>query len=262
MDFYWLYDLPSWQLYVVICGSTVFISLIGSLLVRGRIERRLGLDESQNDVIGQFLGFTGIFYGIMLGLVAVGAWDSFKETGDKVASEAATIEAFYRDVSYLPSPTSTRLQRHTADYTRFVIDQAWGLQRQGIVPGGGDIFMNKISGELYGFVPQTSQEQIVFAEALAQFNKVLTAANLRLQAVSDSLPSSLWAVILLGTILNIVLTWLLVIKNKWLDITVNLVVSLLLGSFLFFIVAMDNPFRGELSVSADPYEQIYQNLMR
>jgi hypothetical protein len=262
MDFYWLYDLQTWQLFVIVCGTTVAISLLGSILIRGRAEKRLGLSEESNDIIGHFLGFTSIFYGLMLGLVAVGAWESFKDVETKVATEAATLSTFYQDVSYLPEPSRSMLQTSVRNYTRFVIDHAWGLQQEGIAPSGGTLLSGKIADILYSVQIVTAADEIKFAEALKQFDELEKARRLRLLSVQDGLPESLWVIILLGTFLNITLTWLLVIKNKWLDITVNLMVSLLLGSFLFFVVAMDNPFRGKLSVSAEPYEQVYRSLMK
>jgi hypothetical protein len=121
---------------------------------------------------------------------------------------------------------------------------------------------NKIADVLFEVEPITKAEEVKLAEALRQFAELEKAQRLRLQSVTDGLPSSLWFVIVLGSFLNIVLTWMLVIKNRLLDIFINLIVSLLMGSLLFFVVAMDNPFRGRLSVGSGPYEQVYQSLMR
>jgi Protein of unknown function (DUF4239) len=262
MNLYWLYDLSTPALFAVICGTVVLFSLGGCLLVRNRFDRWFGLTESDNDVIGHFLSFTGIFYGITLGLIAVGVWDSFNQTQDKVNAEAASIGALYRDVGQMPEPHRTRLVATVRGYTEFIVDTAWGLQQQGIVPGGGNIRTTNIANELYAVKPADVREQVMLAETLSQFNQMLVARNLRLQAINEGLPGSMWFVIVLGTVLNIILTWLLVIKNPRLDLAVNLIVSLLLGSVLFFIVAMDNPFRGRLSVSSAPYEQLLATVMR
>jgi Protein of unknown function (DUF4239) len=262
MDFYWLYNLSNPMLFVAICGTVVVFSVGGCLLFRNRFDKWFGLQESDNDVVGHFLSFTGIFYGITLGLIAVGVWDSFSQTQDKVNAEAAAIGALYRDVSHLPEPHRTRLVKSVQAYTAFIVDHGWGLQQQGIVPGGGNIKTAKIAVELYAVQPVDVRQQVILAETLSQFNAMLVASNLRLQGVNDGLPASMWFVIILGTVLNIVLTWLLVIKNPRLDISVNLIVSLLLGSVLFFVVAMDNPFRGRLSVSSTPYEQLLTTVMR
>jgi Protein of unknown function (DUF4239) len=262
MDFYWLYNFSNPALFAVICGTVVAFSLGGCLLFRNRFDRWFGIKESDNDVIGQFLSFTGIFYGITLGLIAVGVWDSFNQTQDKINAEAASIGALYRDVGQLPEPNRTRLLKNVRSYTEFIVDHEWGLQQQGIVPGGGNIKTTTIADSLYAVQPVDIRQQVILAETLSQFNAMLVARNLRLQGINDGLPPSMWFVIIIGTVLNIILTWLLVIKNPRLDIGVNLIVSLLLGSVLFFIVAMDNPFRGNLSVSSGPYAQLLVGLMR
>jgi Protein of unknown function (DUF4239) len=262
MDFYWLYNFSNPVLFIIICGTVVAFSVGGCLLFRNRFDKWFGLQESDNEIVGHFLSFTGIFYGITLGLIAVGVWDSFNSAQDKVNAEAAAIGAFYRDVSQLPEPNRSRLVKSVREYTEFIVGTAWGLQQQGIVPGGGNIKTTKIANDLYAVVPVDARQEIILSETLSQFNRMLVARNLRLQGVNDGLPPSMWFVILLGTVLNIILTWLLVIKNPRLDIGVNLIVSLLLGSVLFFIVAMDNPFRGSLSVSSGPYAQLLVGLMR
>jgi hypothetical protein len=38
--------------------------------------------------------------------------------------------------------------------------------------------------------------------------------------------------------------------------------SALLGLLIFLLGAMDNPFRGEISVSAEPFELVYQRRMQ
>jgi len=38
--------------------------------------------------------------------------------------------------------------------------------------------------------------------------------------------------------------------------------SLFLGMMIFLIAAMDHPFRGEVSVSPDAFQSIYNSLMR
>jgi len=34
-----------------------------------------------------------------------------------------------------------------------------------------------------------------------------------------------------------------------------------LGTMIFLIAAMDNPFRGEVSVSAEPFEALYKHMV-
>jgi Protein of unknown function (DUF4239) len=262
MDLYWLYDIESWQLFLVIGGGTAAFSILGCLFFRDRTDRWLSLQDGDNETVGQFLAFTGVFFGITLGLIAVTAWENYTSAQDKVGMEGAALAAFYRDISHLDEPVRTRLRNETRRLAKQTVNHDWGLQAQGIVPTGGGLMIANISDILFNYQSPNPSQAMVQAEAMRQFNVLVERRSLRLQSVTDGLPSTLWFVLVLGAIINILLTWLFVIKNRKLDVIINLLVGLLLGSVLFFIVAMDNPYRGKLSVDVDPIEDVLRSVMR
>jgi hypothetical protein len=261
MSFYWLYDIPNWALFVVVIGTLMAISLTGVMVLRQRFDRMLGLSEATNDLVGYFLSFTGAFYGIMLGLVAVGAWETFNSANDAVDREASAMAALYHDVMQLPAPSDGRGQILLREYAVQVITTEWPQQRQGIVPSAGQRPLTELGIEI-GLTPiNTPNAQLLLAESLGQYNKLLEARRARLQTIDEGLPPSLWIVIILGALINVSMTWLLSINNPQLDLTVNILMALTLGSVLAFIIAMDNPYRGELSVSADSISDVYTGVM-
>ncbi len=261
MDFFWLYDLPTWALFALVIGTVSAIAVSGCLFLRQRFDILLGLSKETNELVGHFLSFTGVFYGIVLGLVAVGAWDTYNEASSRAEAEAARVAAFYRDVSQLPDPYRTELQFEVRNYTSAVIKREWPDQREGKAPSAGDRYMTKIATKLFAVPATTPNIQIIVAEAGRQFNDVVEARRARIQSVDSAIPASLWYVIIAGTLIIIIMTWMLSIENKRLDVVVNLLMAMLMGSVLSFIIAMDNPFRGELSVSSEPFQLIYDRLM-
>ena len=122
--------------------------------------------------------------------------------------------------------------------------------------------MDKFQIEFSNYIPETKKDEIIYSKSLAQYNEFIEKRTLRLNAITASLPSTIWLVLFLGALVNIVLTWLLVIKNKKLDILINILSGLLLGSLIFLIAAMDNPFRGEYCVSADSFQLLLDGLMK
>jgi Protein of unknown function (DUF4239) len=258
---YWLYDLPSWALFLFVISVTCLVSLLGCLVFRGQFDRWLGLDSESNDVVANFLAFTGVFYGIVLGLVAVGAWETYNDATGRAEREASALAAFYRDVTQLPDPYRTELQGITRTYTWEVINKEWRDQQVGMPPQTGDDTIKKLASRLFAVPATTANIQITLTQAVAQFNVVVEARRARIQSVNGALPASLWWVIIAGTLINIAMTWLLNIKNRHLDIVVNMLMALLMGTVLAFVVAMDNPFRGEISVTPESYQLIYDRLM-
>jgi hypothetical protein len=261
VDFYWLYDLETWQLFVVVISAVIAFALIGARGLRGRVERKMGLDTESNDIVGYFLSFTGAFYGIMLGLVAVGAWETFNDANDAAIGEAAVVAALYRDVTNLPAPHDGRAQAYLKSYAWDVINLEWPEQQQGKPPYSAQRVMDKLAAEISLVDPKSPREEVAMAEAIRQLNNMLEARRFRIEAADERLPSILWTVIIVGGLMNLVITWLLVVKSTALDLIINLLVASMLGAVLAFIIAMDNPFRGELSVSAQSMENVYEDVM-
>ncbi len=261
VNLFWLYDIPTWALFALIMTALTAFSLAGCLVFRKLLDGWLGLSADTNDIVGYFLSFTGAFYGIMLGLVAVGAWETFKDANGAVEQEASVAAALYRDVMHLPFPHDGRGQSLMRTYVEKVIVDEWPIQRAGGVPKSGDDLINELGAEISLAAIKFPAQNILTAEALSQYNKLLEARRNRIQSAQNALPASLWYVIVGGAFLNIFMTWLLWISNERLDLTINLIMAALLGSVLAFIIAMDNPYRGELSVSPDALRDVYRSVM-
>jgi hypothetical protein len=53
-----------------------------------------------------------------------------------------------------------------------------------------------------------------------------------------------------------------VIENRRFDLLINTLSGILLGALIFWIAAMDNPFRGEYSVSSEAFELLLKGVMK
>jgi Protein of unknown function (DUF4239) len=262
MSFYWVYDLPNWLFFLMTIVAFISFALLGAFLFSSKLEKKLGLTAEHNNIVAIFLGMSGVFYGITLGLIAVGTFENFNNTEDKVTNESSSLAALYRDVTILEKPEKQIMSSTLKRYTQYVVNDAWPLQRKGIVPKGGTKIIDTFQMQLSRYTPETDKDKIIYAEVFDQFNVLVEKRRLRLNAVNSSLPSTIWLILFLGAFVNIVLTWLLVIKNKKLDIVINILSASLLGSLIFLIAAMDNPFRGEYSVSADSFQLLLDGLMK
>src|SRR6516165_6628716 len=99
-----LYDLPTWLFAILTIAAAVAIGLAGFYATRNWVRGVHGDELSHSDIVGFFLGTIGLFYGITLGLVAVGTWQTYSNVDTQVDQEAATLAALYRDVSNFPEP--------------------------------------------------------------------------------------------------------------------------------------------------------------
>jgi hypothetical protein len=103
-------------------------------------------------------------------------------------------------------------------------------------------------------------QQIVHAETIHQLNMFTEARRARLQAVNTGIPAILWTVVILGAGVAIFLMWMLDMKLIP-HFILSGVVSFYLATLIALVAAMDYPFRGEVSVGADPYQMVLDTVM-
>src|SRR5436190_12996603 len=127
----WLYEIRPLYAGLVLVVFIEMISMVGLLLTRRVIIPRLHYHDGANDAVSGTVQAIGVFYGITVGLIAVGVWNTYSNASDLVSKEATSIAALYRDVSGYPSPVRDGLQSKLREYTVFVIDQAWPAQKLG-----------------------------------------------------------------------------------------------------------------------------------
>lgn len=260
MNLYWVYDLPNWIFGTLTIGAFVAFAMVG-YGISSRLMLRLFGKHPHNDVVSFYLATVGVFYGITLGLIAVGTYETFSDVDKSVSEEAASTAAIYRDVSSYPDPVRQELRSKVESYVHYVIDEEWPMQRQGIVSSAGGAEIDKLQKALDEFNPTNQREAVVHAEALRQFNRLVELRGQRQQSVTSGLPATMYAVIIIGAVLNMMVSWLFVVENRKLHGILNVLMAALLGLLVFLIAAMDNPFRGEFSVGPDAFENVRDHLM-
>ncbi|MBX3357410.1 MAG: DUF4239 domain-containing protein [Phycisphaeraceae bacterium] len=261
MSLMWLFNLPTWLFCIGTMGVSVAFSVGGLIASRPLVHRWLGESHASNEMVSYFLSAIGVFYGITLGLIAVGVWETYSSVGDAASREAASIAALYRDVSALSEPHSTELRESLRSYTRHVIDDAWPMQRRGEIPHGGTVHISAFSNSLTNFEPGSIREQTVQAEAFRQLNNLIELRRRRVEAEFAGMPLMLWMVVLIGAVLNVVTTWLFVVPRLGLHIALVAIMSALIGLLIYMMAAMDHPYLGDMSITSEAYEIVYNDLM-
>jgi hypothetical protein len=102
--FYWIYDLSTETLAVLMTVVFVGFSWLGAIVVRPILRILVRSAAGTNDVVGYILSCFCVFYGLLLGLIAVAAYQNYAEVDAAVQSEAALLESLYDDVSTYPEP--------------------------------------------------------------------------------------------------------------------------------------------------------------
>lgn len=258
---YKIYDLPTWMFGVLTLVLFAMGACGGLVLTRAWIRTHLRLASDTNDAVNAYVAGVGVFYGLLLGLVAVATWQNYDAASSLISKEAAGIGILYRDVSSYPEPLKGELQRHLRNYVTDVIDNDWPAQQHGRVLTGGTHLLFEFQTRLMSFEPAPGGQTILHAETFRAFNNLVETRRIRLDAVMSGLPAVLWVVVLLGAVLSVFLTYFFHIEDQKLHLILTGTLGIFIGLMVFLTAAVDNPFRGQVSVSSDAYRLILEGLI-
>ena len=259
----WFYQIHPLYAGLLLVAVIEIVAMIGLFLTRRLILPRFHYHEGTNDAVSGTVQAIGVFYGITVGLIAVGVWNTHSSASDLVSKEASAIGALYRDVNGYPDPVRTELKSKLREYTVFVIDKAWPAQRSGDehrVESGVRI-MDEFQDKLYAFQPANPGQVALHSETLTAYNNLIEYRRLRIDAVDSSLSATMWAVIWVGAIISIGVAYFYNIPDARLHFILVALMGGFLAMVLFMITVNDRPFFGHVSVSSEPYKLILDRLI-
>lgn len=258
---FWLVSLPSVVLFLLLIAVAIVVAVGGLFLTRPIAHRLQKHSADETEFVGAFIQGTGALYGILLGLVAVAAWNDYKAAEDLASHEAAAMGAFYADVSGLKDPARDELKALTRDYVAYTIDVAWPAQRIGQNAPLSNAYMRTIRRVLHAYEPATAGQANLHAEALRKMNELIELRRKRVETIYAALPNEVWAMVLIGALATLALTWLLPKESIGLHVCLEVLLAIFLGISFFVIVAFDRPLIGTTSVDAAPYVLIRDRII-
>ncbi len=147
-------------------------------------------------------------------------------------------------------------------YTDQVIHEAWPQLRRGQIPQQGVEWMDRLQAQLFAYEPVTEAQKSLHAGTLGAFNQLVQQRRQRLDIARAELPIVLWWVLLPGALGCIALCLFFHVKNVQFQIILIAGLAAFLAMVLFVIFALDRPLSGDMAVSADSYQLVYDHYMK
>ena len=260
--FEWVFDLPMLMSGLGIVSVLVLFSVIGLHLTRRHLLSRMRIDRGDGDFGTGMVQAVITIYGLILALTAINVWQTYNRVSDTLSQEAASLGTLYRNVSGYPEPARSQLQGELRDYVNYLSHDIWPLQRRGQFPIGGIQRIDDFEKRLVSFEPVTEGQKILHNETLREFDEMLLFRRKRLDSVLTTLPSVVWAVVIIGAVLGITSSFFFKTHDERYHQTLVILLAALVGLVIFIIVELDRPFRGDLGLRSDSYQLIYDQLMK
>jgi hypothetical protein len=260
--FDFIFDFPLVITGLVIVGLLCLFAIAGLCIIRRYVLPRLHIESEDGHLIATMVHSVMVFYGLAVALLAVNVFETYADVSKIVSGEATTIAMLYRDVSSYPEPNRNQMQNQLRNYMEYTINKAWPLQHRGQMPDGGVELTNRFQSTLTAFEPATEGQKLLHEETLRAYNQMIEARRLRLDAVKTALPGIMWMVIILGAFIGLTSTFFFKVKDRRLHAILVMLLAIFVGLIVFMIFAFDRPFRGDLGISSEPYQLIYDQLMK
>jgi len=254
----WLYALPNWLFGVLIISAWVTLGVGGHALCHRFV--RKPFHDTEKEVAIALLAVVATINSLLLAFSAVSVWEAFVNAQKAVSAESDTIGELASDLAVFNTDASHQARDQLKDYIHAVIEHEWPAMRKGEddLPTW-DAFDNlfRAVGKLR---PGTPSETVLMPEIWARTNELIKFRRSRLAASHGEVPGTLWVVVLIGTMLTVMPTFVLP-RTRFNRGAIG-VLSVSMGLVFFFVGAMDRPFLGEESIGTLAFESSLNSIAR
>lgn len=208
-------------------------------------------------MVGLSYALCGGIYAVVLAFVAVGTYESMDKSTAIASEEANSLGGLAFDSPGLPRELSERVREDVYKYIDIVTkkewpsQQAYRMEESNYEEGWGQA--RRLSSDLADFEPSTQGQATVKAEMMHVVNDLFSARRARLLAASAHLPDAVWQMLTFGLVLVAVYVYLFGPHNYKIHMAVTALTMVSIGLVFTLIIALDYPFRGELSVDDNAY---------
>jgi hypothetical protein len=253
----WIYNNPIWLWGTVLVALFTGVSCLALFIVHRLVH--VNVRRAHNDLAGFTIAVIGVLYAVLLAFIAIATWESFSKASEIVEAESDFAGGIYLDTQGLPQAKGQPIRDAAARYVSVVINEEWPIQRAGKIPDQGWKPLREIDTAIATIQPQNLGEAVIEAELLKAWNELYQTRSSRLSQVQGHVPDVVWWIIFFGAAITTGYTFFFGYQNFGMHMAMTATLAATLALVVVLIIALDWPFRGDISVSAEPFVMTQQS---
>jgi hypothetical protein len=254
----WLYNHPSWEVGGLIVVLSVLASWAGLYLFDRYVH--VSIRSRHNDVAGFIIAIIGVIYAVLLAFIAVAAWQSYDQANQVVQQEANLAGNLYRDSAAIEEPARSEMRQALAEYVDQVITQEWPAQQAGKVDTRAWKPVERLHAAITSIDAKTLSQSVIQAELLRTLNELYSARRIRLLAAQDGIPDTIWWILAMGGTITVAFSFFFGMHSMRMHYAMTGTLAASMALVMVLIIALDWPFRGEVSVTAGAFAAVQDNM--
>ena len=251
----WFYSHSTWDIAALVCFTVVVFPLIGLYFFHKWVNWHAR--EEDTSMTGLSYALCGGIYAVVLAFVAVGTYESMDKSTSIASEEANSLSALAYDTAGLPTPLALKVRYDIDPYIDTVTQKEWPAQQAYQMDDSnyelGWQQVRNISLDLSNYQPANNGQANVKTDMVRLINNLFSARRARLLAARAHLPDAVWQMLIFGLCLVAVYIYLFGPHSFRIHMAVTSLTMLSIGLVFTLIIALDYPFRGDLSVSDESY---------
>ncbi len=253
-----LYTHPTWVVGLVVIGIWTSLSLTGLYI----FDRLVDVQKRQKDTetVGLTFAIVAVVYAVLIAFIVVDVFETSAKGGQIATAEANKLSNLMFDSAGLPPQAAEAVRADLDRYIDIVVKSEWPSQQAGKL--GDAVFepgwtvLAHLSTRLAVFEPTTMGQNVNKGEMLHTMNDLIKARRSRILAAGEHLPGVVWEILLLAGAVAVCYTYMFGAHSFRIHMAITGLVSATIALVFVLIIALDYPFRGEVSVGDDAFVSV------
>lgn len=240
---------------LVVIGVWTGLSLLGLYFFNRFVN--VHLREKDTETVGLTYAIVAVVFAVLVAVIVVDVWETAAKADEIATGEANQLSSLVLDSAGLPAPTGDTIRADVDKYIDIVVKSEWPSQQKGDV--GEEVYapgwtvLGQISTQLAQFDPKTMGQNTTQAEMFRSVNNLIKARRTRILAAADHLPDIIWEILILAGAVAVFYTYLFGAHDFRMHLAITGLISATIALVFVLIIALDYPFRGDVSVSDEAF---------
>ena len=249
-----VYEYPLWGVGSLLVGAAALGAIMLGLAVRSLLS--LELRRRHNDVAAAIFSVIGVTFAVLLAFVAMVVWEHYNAAKATSYAEAGSVRDVYYVSLGFSEPDKALLRDGILGSAETVVRVEWPAQARGLNVASNSAWLNKLNAIAADLKPAGTADDIRQAMLSLSLMRLSDAREQRLMAADTTVPAVVWIVTLIGGALTVAFASLLGVPSLGMHLAMSAAMAISGTLVLIMIIALNNPFRGDFRVSAEPFAQV------
>lgn len=242
----------TWEIIALVALAFVLFAAVFYFIVHRYLPTFLINPITHNtSAVYNILGITAI----LLALTVVFLWQFFVNAQEAVSREASELKEIVMYTHKFTETKANEVNDIIGKYICVVVNKEWKMMSKGEYSTEASKILQDLKLSLLQYSPSSANERIIYSKTLDNYEQVVLARGIRLEAIDSVIPGYFFVVIIINLLLLVISVCLLDEKNKRAPFIIALLVATMAGTNLGLTISLDFPFSGDFAVSNDLFKE-------